>query len=63
MPGRKIFMNLGLNRPNYGAIQVNKANLANTPKAPKPPSVLNAPMITRIHNVQPGCGACGRSPH
>jgi hypothetical protein len=60
MPGRKIFMNLGLNRPNYGATQVNKANLAT---APKPPTVLNAPMISRIHNVQPGCGACGRSAH
>jgi hypothetical protein len=53
-------MNLGLNRPNYGATQVNKANLAT---APKPPTVLNAPMISRIHNVQPGCGACGRSAH
>jgi hypothetical protein len=60
MPGRKIYMNLGLNHQNYNPVSVNKSNLA---PAPKPPSVLNAPMITRIHNVQPGCGACGRSPH
>ena len=60
MPGqRKIFMNLGLNRPNYS----NNAKLANVPPAPKAPSVLNAPMIQRIFNVQPGCGACGRAAH
>ena len=28
------------------------------PKAP--PSALNAPIISRIHNVRPGCGSCGR---
>ena len=28
--------------------------------APKPPSALTAPIISRIHNVKPGCGSCGR---
>jgi len=24
------------------------------------PSALNAPIISRIHNVRPGCSSCGR---
>jgi hypothetical protein len=24
-------------------------------------SLQNSPMITRVHNVKPGCGSCGRS--
>ncbi len=28
--------------------------------APKAPSSLNAPIISRIHSVRPGCGSCGR---
>ena len=27
---------------------------------PKPNIQLNASMISRIHNVKPGCGSCGR---
>lgn len=27
---------------------------------PKAPSALNTSMISRIHNVKPGCGSCGR---
>jgi hypothetical protein len=27
---------------------------------PKAPSALNAPLISRIHDIKPGCGACGR---
>ena len=27
---------------------------------PKPPTALNASIISRIHNVKPGCGSCGR---
>lgn len=33
-------------------------NLANN--TPKAPSALNASIISRIHNVKPGCGSCGR---
>ena len=38
--------------------QMSSASLAtsNTNK----PSALNSSMITRIHNVRPGCGSCGR---
>ena len=28
--------------------------------APKAPTALNASIISRIHNVKPGCGSCGR---
>jgi hypothetical protein len=38
--------------------QINTANLA-TVSAPKS-APLNTSMITRIHNVRPGCGSCGR---
>jgi len=30
------------------------------PPAPKAPSALNAGMLSRVHNVRPGCGSCGR---
>jgi len=26
----------------------------------KPPTTLKSNMIGRIHNIQPGCGGCGR---
>ena len=35
----------------------NPNNLAVTPKSS---GALNNSMITRIHNVRPGCGSCGR---
>lgn len=38
---------------------VNTANLANTPTEQKS-TTLNSPIISRIHNVKPGCGSCGR---
>ena len=41
---------------------INAANLANsqTVAAPKAPTSLAAPIISRIHTVRPGCGSCGR---
>uniref|UniRef100_A0A6C0ARJ5 Uncharacterized protein n=1 Tax=viral metagenome TaxID=1070528 RepID=A0A6C0ARJ5_9ZZZZ len=38
--------------------QINTENLAiiSGPKS----APLNSSMITRIHNVRPGCGSCGR---
>ena len=41
---------------------INAVNLANsqTISAPKAPSSLLAPIISRIHTVKPGCGSCGR---
>ena len=38
--------------------QINTANLAALSSAK--PTPLNSSMITRIHNVRPGCGSCGR---
>lgn len=43
-------------RPTLHQIKAIAAN--NTPIVK--PTVLNSPMIGRIHNVQPGCGSCGR---
>lgn len=36
--------------------------LSQQPVAPRPiiPTALNAPIISRIHTVKPGCGSCGR---
>ena len=44
--------------PNSVKLPINVSNLAVTP-APKS-APLNSSMITRIHNVKPGCGSCGR---
>jgi len=38
--------------------QINTANLATISASKSAP--LNTSMITRIHNVRPGCGSCGR---
>jgi hypothetical protein len=42
--------------------QINAVNLTATQSiaAPKAPSSLAAPIISRIHTVKPGCGSCGR---
>ncbi len=42
--------------------QISKASLGASPTMAiqKAPSSLNAPFIARVHNVKPGCGACGR---
>lgn len=36
--------------------------LSQQPVVPKAniPTALNAPIISRIHTVKPGCGSCGR---
>jgi hypothetical protein len=36
----------------------NSINVAQ--KSAPTPSALNAPIISRIHNVKPGCNSCGR---
>ena len=44
--------------------QINPASLGTiapqSMAAPKAPSSLKAPIISRIHSVRPGCGSCGR---
>jgi len=58
----KMSMFLSNGRPTVHQIRAFTANNASLATAPKvnPPTILNAPMISRIHNVQPGCGSCGR---
>jgi hypothetical protein len=57
----KIYMNLS-NGNNYQQLLTRSINTASLAGAPR--NSLNAPlntgMITRIHNVRPGCGSCGR---
>lgn len=61
---QKINMFLSNGKPSisFQQQQINKASLGTTPvmATPKAPTSLNAPFIARIHNVKPGCGACGR---
>ena len=45
--------------PPFFRQSMNGASLGNTPP-PKPPSSLKSGIITRIHNIPPGCGGCGR---
>jgi hypothetical protein len=60
MPAFRMSMFLSNNRPTANQIKAYNANNASLAAAPKAPSVLHAPMISRIHNIQPGCGSCGR---
>ena len=57
-------INMVLSNGNYipqATRQINSASLASAPiVATKSVSSLNAPIISRIHNVRPGCGSCGR---
>ena len=55
-------MFLSNGRPTAHQIRAFTANNASLSIAPKvnAPTILNAPMISRIHNIQPGCGSCGR---
>ena len=57
MPAKmKMFISNG--QPSPVQIAKNTTNLAAVPK--QVPSALNAPIISRIHSVKPGCGSCGR---
>jgi len=57
----KMQMFLSNGRPTINQIRTFTANKEIVANLPQNPTVLNAPMITRIHNVQPGCGSCGRN--
>jgi len=61
MPVQKMNMIISNNnRPPLSLLQNKSMNTANVASVPRPPSSLSAPIISRIHNVQPGCGGCGR---
>jgi hypothetical protein len=60
---QKINMFISNGNPSPALIrQFNTASLGSNPSmaAPKAPSALNAPFLSRIHNVRPGCGSCGK---
>ncbi len=56
-----MFLSNG-NTPRLNFIQMNTASLAYNPSmaSSKAPTALNAPILSRVHNVRPGCGSCGR---
>jgi hypothetical protein len=55
-------MNLNIGSQMNSMNQVMMANLARAQREHqrKAPSALTSPMITRVHNVRPGCGSCGK---
>ena len=56
---RMSLTNGNLTRMQINSIMSNQPSLAQVPIRSGNVS-LNAPMITRVHNVRPGCGSCGR---
>lgn len=44
---------------NHNQPNPNVASISTVPVV-KTSSALNAPIISRIHGVRPGCGSCGR---
>jgi hypothetical protein len=58
----KINMFLSNGNPPPHFLKQNMSSLGSNPSiaAPKAPSALNASMLSRVHNVRPGCGSCGR---
>jgi hypothetical protein len=62
MPAKiNMFISNG-NPPPAMIQQMNVASLGGAPHMAslKAPSAINAPMISRVHNVKAGCGSCGR---
>lgn len=54
-------MNMFLSNGNPSHAQIATKNITNLATVPKKiPTALNAPIISRIHSVKPGCGSCGR---
>jgi hypothetical protein len=61
-PSRKINMNLNIGSQMNSVNQSIFASLVKTQNEQqrKAPSALTSPMISRIHNIRPGCGSCGK---
>ena len=58
---QKLNMFLSNGNPTSSQLMaINNANKLNNAQQPNKPSTLNAPMISRVHNVKPGCSSCGR---
>ena len=54
----QMFLSNG--HPSPAQLKIFNASNIIASSAPRPPSSLNASMITRIHSVKPGCGSCGK---
>ena len=54
----KMYMNISNGNMSLNALRA-QALYANIPVS-NMSSALNAPLISRIHNIQSGCGSCGR---
>jgi hypothetical protein len=61
-PSVSIRMDVNSNSTSNIYRQSMVANLVKTQQEQqrKAPSALNSSMISRIHNVRPGCGSCGK---
>ena len=61
-PSVSISMDINSGSKNNLYKQVLIANLVKTQQAQQrnAPSALNSPMISRVHNVRPGCSSCGK---
>jgi len=55
-------MNLNVGSQMNSLNQAMMASLVKTQNAQqrRAPTALTSPMISRIHNVRPGCGSCGK---
>ena len=62
VPSKKIRMNLNIGSQMNAMNHAMLANLAKAQQAHqrKAPSALSSPMSSRVHNVRPGCGSCGK---
>ena len=46
--------------PSFQQIRTYQQQAQKTQQLTRAPSALTAPIISRIHNVRPGCNSCGR---
>ena len=61
MPAKiNMFLSNGNFIPQQNKSYINIANLAVAPAPAQVNQSLNNSMISRIHNVRPGCGSCGK---
>lgn len=59
MPAKVV---MSLNNGNYSPAQIFALTAQLAPVPPRKPMALNmkSSIVTRIHNVRPGCGSCGK---
>ena len=57
-----MFISNGNVKSTFQQQKFNNSNLVSNQSMPaqKSPSSLKAPILSRIYNVRPGCGSCGR---